>query len=561
MMSGAKEKSIEADPVVPARVDPDEGPYLRALVGEGETLMSGNEKEKKAEGWDSGSELSEPPESDKSSGSGEKEGNGEKEEKEEKDGDNGRPNFRHTAVDAEALKSDREWFNRGKKGGNSAPLSMTKKGAMKAALRPTRIGKETAEQLFARKKRERKILGNDNGSDNNLGTPRKSVMGGALAKALSEAAEKCQEGGTAKTLRTETQQEGRHRSEMSRGEEIEGMVRDESMDESGLSPTPPRLGSPTPSERGILVPMPVTPTRGRKRMAMGTPAPARRYRHPRSDSLGTFTQTSLAVIEAKLNSKLTSLQIDAEARETRLNERLNDLAAGWEMALVKLGEKLERSERGMETAEARVEERAAVTSEQLENMKRGIIAREEWEDQQWEDLGKQLLWEEEELEGIKRGVDSLTRRDKREKKTKEEEIAAIERKVMEAGLTQMRAPPQASSPPPVEVSLSTSARPPTMVATPALVRRALAPPAPTPVPPRGSPEPAVPEVVMADGDGEDEIEDFSDMEGIQWEGLFDSRHAPPPREPDYMTHSGGAGTERGKATQTKSAHQRERIKA
>jgi hypothetical protein len=256
-MSGAKEKSIEADSVVPARVDLDEGPYLRALVGEGETLVGGNEKEEKAGEWDSGSELSEPPESDKGSGSGEKEG------KEKKDNDNGRPNFRRAAVDAEAPKNDREWFNRGKKGGDSALLPVTKKGAMKAALRPTRIGKETAEQLLARKKRERKILGNDNGSDDIFGTPGKSVTGGALARALSEAAEKSQEGGTAKTLGMETQQEGGHGSEMSRGEEMEGMVGDESMDESGLSPTPPRL-----------VARPVTPTRGRKRMAIGTPAPA-----------------------------------------------------------------------------------------------------------------------------------------------------------------------------------------------------------------------------------------------------------------------------------------------
>jgi hypothetical protein len=133
---------------------------------------------------------------------------------------------------------------------------------MKAALRQTRIGKEIAEQLLVRKKRERKILGNDNGSDNTLGTPGKSVTGGALARALSETAEKSQEGGTAKTLRTETHQEGGYRSEMSRREKMGGVVGDESVDESGLSSSPPRFGSPMPSVRKILVPMPVTPTRG-----------------------------------------------------------------------------------------------------------------------------------------------------------------------------------------------------------------------------------------------------------------------------------------------------------
>jgi hypothetical protein len=86
-------------------------------------------------------------------------------------------------------------------------------------------------------------------------------------------------------------------------------------------------------------------------------------------------------------------------------------------------------------------------------------------------------------------------------------------------------------------------------------------PPPNPAPPRSSPEPAVPEVVMADVDGEDEIEDFSDMEGVQREGLFDSRHAPPPGEPDYMTHSGVTRTEKGEATWTKRAGRRERTKA
>jgi hypothetical protein len=35
-MSGEKEKSSITAPVVPARVDPDDGPYLRALVGANE---------------------------------------------------------------------------------------------------------------------------------------------------------------------------------------------------------------------------------------------------------------------------------------------------------------------------------------------------------------------------------------------------------------------------------------------------------------------------------------------------------------------------------------------
>jgi hypothetical protein len=42
---------------------------------------------------------------------------------------------------------------------------------------------------------------------------------------------------------------------------------------------------------------------------------------------------------------------------------------------------------------------------------------------------------------------------------------------------------------------------------------------------------------MPDAEEEDEVEDYSDMEGVQREGLFDSRHAPPAGEPDYITQA------------------------
>jgi hypothetical protein len=42
---------------------------------------------------------------------------------------------------------------------------------------------------------------------------------------------------------------------------------------------------------------------------------------------------------------------------------------------------------------------------------------------------------------------------------------------------------------------------------------------------------------MLDAEEEDEVEDYSDMEGVQREGLFDSQHAPPAGEPDYITQA------------------------
>jgi hypothetical protein len=84
-------------------------------------------------------------------------------------------------------------------------------------------------------------------------------------------------------------------------------------------------------------------------------------------------------------------------------------------------------------------------------------------------------------------VDSLVRGNRREKKRKAEMSVAGETKAMEAGLAQMKVAP-------------------TTVA-PAL------PPAPRQ--PCHRTEAPVPEVVMADVDGEYEIEDFSDMESVQ----------------------------------------------
>jgi hypothetical protein len=78
---------------------------------------------------------------------------------------------------------------------------------------------------------------------------------------------------------------------------------------------------------------------------------------------------------------------------------------------------------------------------------------------------------------------------------------AGERMAMEAVLARMRAPPQASSPTAAQTSSSTPARPSTTATPPALPRRGLEPPT----------QKEAPEVVMADVD---EIEEFSDMEGL-----------------------------------------------
>jgi hypothetical protein len=333
-MSGEELGSAETAPVVAVNDDQNELSLLRDLVGEKETPTGGAKGEER----DPSSELSSPPDSSKDSDSEEEEEEEEEGKKEEKR-DNGRPNFRRAEADVEALKSDREWFNRGRKE-IGTPTTKNRKTTEAYGSKPhAEKGKETAEQFFARRKKEREGTPDGRGEDI-FDTPGK--LGGALAGVLSAARKKWEKVGTSLTLSMDDPPANGARGgaeEISGNEEMEVVDEDEWMAEAANisegangsappSPTPVTFETATPSQRRPPVSRPITPTRGRKRMAVGTPVPVRRYGHPHGTSLGTFTQTSLAEIEARLNSKLASLVIDAEAREARLHQRMNSLATG-----------------------------------------------------------------------------------------------------------------------------------------------------------------------------------------------------------------------------------------
>jgi hypothetical protein len=125
-------------------------------------------------------------------------------------------------------------------------------------------------------------------------------------------------------------------------------------------------------------------------------------------------------------------------------------------------------------------------------------AKTEWDCEQWGRLADEMNKRKEEIEVIRSEMSALVR---------------------------------APTPLPPQVPEQTPSR---------ALRRALMPEL-TPAPPRRAPKSqtppapsAAPEVVMVDVE-EDDIEEFSDMEGVRREGLFDSQHAPPPGEPDYIT--------------------------
>jgi hypothetical protein len=102
--------------VVATNTSQNELTVLRRLVGERE----GPKGEATGEETDSGSELSSLVSEDSDRGCDREEEEEEEKEEKKESGDNGRPNFRRVVADEEAPKSDREWFNRGKKGGDVA---------------------------------------------------------------------------------------------------------------------------------------------------------------------------------------------------------------------------------------------------------------------------------------------------------------------------------------------------------------------------------------------------------------------------------------------------------
>jgi hypothetical protein len=85
---------------------------------------------------------------------------------------------------------------------------------------------------------------------------------------------------------------------------------------------------------------------------------------------------------------------------------------------------------------------------------------------------------------------------------------------------------------------------------PAVPRRALETPVPLALA-------IAPEVTMADAEEPDEVEGFSDMEGVQREGLLDSWNAPAAGEPVDMTQAGEDGKDR---ETPRSASQRKRAR-
>jgi len=304
------------------------------------------------------------------------------------------------------------------------------------------------------------------GGDNIFDTPGKSVMGGALARSLTAATSCEQEGGTAETLNSaKSSREGGGKLDVGAddwAEEVANEVEMAGVAGSERSTTP----TPTPARWPSATPVPVTPTKGNKRMAMGTPRPNRHTRPALRPMPAGFAAASaleqilaaIAGVEQKMEEKVTAL-------EARMMEGMGALAA----------DENEREARVAARLMADAEEREARLAAKLlttEGIEREMLAKANWDIKQWTDLAQLMERRRVEIGEIKKALEGMA--------------------VLAAGGPTLhpRAGPAAVEPEAMEGVVATRKK-----------------------------------------EINDEVEEWSDMEGVERDGLFGSKHAPAPEEP------------------------------
>jgi len=336
-----------AAPMVAASAGLSEGSLLRKLGGDTESYR----EEKMVE--DSGSELSELESSVV----------GMEVEEEWEGKGRGRPNFKRTTSSAGQQQSTQDFFRRG---------------------------------------------------DNDIfDTPGKSAMGGALVRSLAAAAISAQEVEMVETLNS-AKSFGKGVGKLDVGAvdwaevvanevEMEGVVDSE---RSRIpSPTPTRWGSTAPVvPKGCTTPTPVlvTPTKGSKRMAMGTPRP-NRLRRPvleRPTLIGFAAASALEQILAAVARVEKKMEEKVAALEAQMMEGIGSLAAEENEREVRMAAGL------LADAEQR-EKRLAVKLLAIDGIETELTQKGQWEIEQWKDLARLLEARRRDIGEVKRAVDNL----------------------------------------------------------------------------------------------------------------------------------------------------------
>jgi len=306
-------------------------------------------------------------------------------------------------------------------------------------------------------------------------------MGGALARSLAAAASSAQEVEMAETLNSaKSCGEGVGKLDVgvvdwaeavANEVEMEGVV--DSERSRTPSPTPTRWGSTSPAApKGRTTPTPVlvTPTKGSKRMAMGTPRPKRLCRPvlARPALIGFAAASALeqilaaaARVEKKMEEKVTAL-------EAQMMEGIGSLAA-------EENEREVRMAAGLLADTEQREKRLAVKLLAIDGIETELTQKGQWEIEQWKDLARLLEARRGDIGEVKRAVDNLA------DKVAEEGWAH-----WGAHLVPTKGPSLMTAP----------VAPQPMAGVAAMQARA------------------------------DETEQEDSMEGVEWEGLFASQHVP-----------------------------------
>jgi len=442
-MFGGVTQLSEAAAMVTTSAGPSEGSLLRELVGDRGDYR-GEEMEE-----DSGSELSKLESSE-----------GEMEVEEEWEGKGcGRPNFKRATAGARQQQSTQEFFRRG------VQLSM--------------------------------------GELNIFNSPGKTPMRGALARLLSTVAASSspQQGRPAQTLNLAKEggeglgMEGSKGSGVGERKGAEGMdvavvdwaeemANQSAAEMRGMedpdrlttpTPTPARWGSGTPTS-STPRPVPVTPIKGSKRMAVGTPrrARSRTWAAARPIPAGFAAASALEQILAAIAGVERKMEEKVTALEARVMEGMGAWVANENEREVRVATRL------LADAEER-EKRLAVKLLALDAIKMELTQKSQRKLKQWEYLTRVLETRRRDIREVRQAVDSLASEMAQEGRAHQEGPGAVE-------IVGTAAPTKGGATQPMEGVVATAAT-------------------------------------------EEEVEQGDDTEGVEREGLYESKHAPAPGEP------------------------------
>jgi len=324
--------------------------------------------------------------------------------------------------------------------------------------------------------------------------PAKGPVRGALVSALATVVG----GGISLTPKIAEEAEGKRQGEGSKRKEGMSMAEDDEMDCTVALPDRPGTSTPIPARWGIPTLVPVTPGKGNTMHAITvcTPRPSRGMLPARKRAGGTPTQGWIsggALIEVLAAIVAAEKRMEEKATKRVEKAKEHEMWAGAREKMAR--EREERLVAGIAVMKKKLQGTLKAMAEEAAN-------RAHWEIGQWKGL-------EEGMEAIMVSIAEVGGRVEAEGK-----VAVIwDRAGAPAVATAATAPPAA----PRQRKQQQKAR---VTAKPRLVTTLLHRVA------ESEATEAMQGVVLMEKGQEEESEEFSDMEGVEWEGLYASYHVP-----------------------------------